>query len=211
MVEYGRQAVHISMGLLTVLLRFLTRLQALSACALALFAGFFLLRPKGLLRVGFNVMAREEDREFGYLIGPLIYIVTTTLCLAILPLGFGGAAMMIMAFGDGFSNIIGSKWGKHRNPLDGQKTVEGSLAFFAFAFIASSFIMWFVGKPVLSPGTIFLLAAKGSFMGMLLESLPWIKWRENRRGFLWRIILDDNLFVPLLSGLTIYGLYLLLW
>jgi dolichol kinase len=210
MVEYGRQAVHISMGLLTILLRFLTKLQALSVCVLALFAGFFLLRPKGLLGVGFNVMAREEDKEFGYLIGPLIYIVTTTLCLAILPLGFGGAAMMIMAFGDGFSNIIGSKWGKHRNPLDRQKTLEGSFAFFAFAFIASSFIMWFVGKPVLPLTIVFLLAAKGSFMGMLVESLPWIKWREKRRGFLWRIILDDNLFVPLISGLTILLAYSIL-
>ncbi|MFQ6089507.1 MAG: diacylglycerol/polyprenol kinase family protein [Candidatus Methanofastidiosia archaeon] len=211
--DLRRQAIHISMGLLTLLLRFVTKREALGVCLLALFSGLYLLRPNGILKLGFKAMAREEDEKVGFLIGPLIYILTTTLCLAIFPIGFAGASMMIMAFGDGFSSIFGKKFGNHRISYNRKKTLEGSLAFVIFAFLASSFIMNFVSKPQVEVYEIFKLALAGSFLGAFLESLPFESLRgetdlSSKRYLVRRMVFDDNFFVPIFSGFFIYLVYL---
>jgi dolichol kinase len=142
-------------------------------------------------------------KEKSYLI-IILYILSVTVCVTLYPVFISATAIGIMAFGDGFATLVGKKWGKTPNPIDRNKTMEGSAAFFVFSLIAC-FLAMHVTSPLSSSGQILLLAAAGSLVGALVEMFPF----EDHRGssFLQRIIIDDNFFVPIVGGAVMYALY----
>ncbi|MEE8358287.1 MAG: diacylglycerol/polyprenol kinase family protein [Candidatus Hydrothermarchaeales archaeon] len=85
------------------------------------------------------------------------------------------ASIIILALGDSVSTLIGVNFGKHKIPYNKMKSLEGSVAGFVFALLGAQI---FVGLP---------LAMLGAITAMLTESLP--------------INIDDNITIPVLSGL----------
>ncbi len=200
--EYKRKFVHIFMGLWSLYPLVLTKYQALCVPPLMAVLVVFFWRPNGLWPQGFEAMAREEDRQYGILVGPLIYIVAIELCVVIFPVHISAMCIGIMAFGDGFATIIGRNFGKHRHWIDKHKTVEGSLAFFVAAFLYAFLILQFI-SPVQEISYIVKIALTGSISGMFVEMLPFEYTRHDQRLFS-RIILDDNFFVPVVSSVFMF-------
>jgi len=103
--------------------------------------------------------------------------------------------MIYIIVGDTAAVFVGKLWGKHtiyarRNP-DGtfrKKTVEGTAAFFIFAFIAGLFI----------PDIPFHWNILGAFVATIIELVSFC--------------IDDNITVPLITGaiiqLSIYGKFI---
>lgn len=91
------------------------------------------------------------------------------------------AAIAIMAVGDSLATIFGTQIGKIANPLNGKKTLEGTLIAFFLATLGAAF---FVSFPV---------ALVGGLSGLLIESAP-LK--------IGKVQLDDNLLVPIIAGIV---------
>jgi len=85
------------------------------------------------------------------------------------------AAISVLALGDGFAALAGRIAGRNPLPVNGRKTIEGSL---------TGFFIGAVGCQLFLP---IKLALIGSFAGMLIEALP--------------LPLNDNLTVPIFSAI----------
>lgn len=97
-----------------------------------------------------------------------------------------------MAWGDALAALVGKRWGRHRyGPIGMQKSLEGSLAMGAGAFLAS-----FVSLLLFQPGTfqtMILRSVLSAFVATVLESF-------SRRAL-------DNLTVPLGSAWAGYLIF----
>lgn len=201
--ELRRKAVHIALGLWVLYPLVVDRTGAFFILAFFLLLTVFVFRPHRW-SAPFVAMAREEDYGYGILVGPLIYILSVTVCVILYPVFISATSIGIMAFGDGFATLVGKKWGRIRNPLNRNKTLEGSVAFVICAFVATALAMS-VTAPLEGARDIMALALVGSLAGAVTEMVPF----ENHRGtsFVQRIIIDDNFFVPLVGGAAMYALY----
>lgn len=92
-----------------------------------------------------NVLQAFERREAFPAKGALNYVTGALLAVSFSPsFEFALATIALLAFGDGFSTIIGKHYGKTKLHWNGKKTWKGSIAFFvaggvfAYAFIGSA-------------------------------------------------------------------------
>lgn len=146
--ELKRKTIHISMGFLIILLALFPRWLSIICVLIALFFILVVARPS-MWKRSFDAMAsREEDVKTGLLYGPLLYILMVLLATIIYDLRVAAAVFTVMAFGDGFANVVGSKFGRHRYERFDNKSLEGFLAFIFFAFISS-----FIGFLIVSINT----------------------------------------------------------
>ncbi len=201
--ELKRKAVHIGMGLWMFYPLFLERIPALMVVLFMLFLALFILRPH-VWGKAFDAIARPEDHGYRYLIGPLVYICAIGICVMSYPLFISAGSIGIMAFGDGFATLVGKKWGRIRNPLDMNKTLEGTFAFILFAFLAVTLSFYFTA-PITPKTDILIVTATGALIGAFVEMFPFEEHRGS--GIFRRIIIDDNFFVPIVSGLAMYAIY----
>lgn len=88
------------------------------------------------------------------------------------------AALWYLALGDGAAALVGRRWGHIRL---GAKSLEGSLACFL--------VCWAVGALCLTPASPYPEVLLGALTAALVEALP--------------MPLNDNLWIPLVSGLLI--------
>lgn len=123
------------------------------------------------------------DRMFGALLrahesqgltGATMLALGFALAVLAFPPRFAGAGILYAGVGDAASAVVGRYWGRIRYP-DG-KSLEGSLAFLAAAFLAG----WF------APGIGLVPAAVAACVTTVLEALP------SR--------VDDNLALPLVGA-----------
>ena len=150
--ETKRKSVHISMGFLTILIAMFPRWLIILCVLIALFFILVIARP-AVWKKSFDAMAsREEDVSSGYLHGPLLYILMVLFSVILLDLRVAAGVFCIMAFGDGFANVIGTRIGKHKFEQFDQKSLEGFLAFIFFAFISSTLAFFLVSSnPDINP------------------------------------------------------------
>jgi len=124
------------------------------------------------------VRAEEQFRESAmipYVIGTLLTILTFLKAVAI-------SAIWTLAIADPLSAIVGIQWGRRR--LLPNRTVEGSLAFFAATFVVTLMAL------VLVAGNPWSTAAAASaFVGLAAAAFDLAPVR-----------LDDNLTIPLFVG-----------
>jgi dolichol kinase len=132
-------------------------------------------------------------RRFGWLLrrseyrsvtGAGYYLLGSFLAIALFSPTIAIAAMLFMIFGDFAAALVGTAIGKIR--LFARKSLEGSLACFAICFVVGLVLFWRV-RPDWSIGV--RLALSGAIAATLAEVLPWR--------------LNDNLTIPLLSGLAV--------
>lgn len=122
----------------------------------------FLLVQKGLFAQpddeAVNIMSRTGDK--GELLkGPLYFVIVATLCGTLLYKTFPGiVAMASLGWGDGVAPIIGSYYGRLKYQIFSNKSVEGSLSMFIFAFAASVFFVWLIIPTQVNMIRILLLA-----------------------------------------------------
>jgi dolichol kinase len=190
--ELLRKSIHMAVGLgafAVVLLG--PSLSALLALALLVFNVF--VWP----RLGGRTVWRERDSRRGVAVGIVLYPAVLLVLILVFwrRLEIVAAVWAVLAFGDGMAAIAGSALGGPRLPWNPLKSWAGSLAFGIFgAFAAAAALWWTLAFQGRDAALIPLAAAAATtaLAAAAVESLP--------SG------LDDNLTVPLVSALCLWGL-----
>jgi uncharacterized protein (TIGR00297 family) len=192
--ELARKVVHMGVGAIAFSLRFLGPLWAAILAAGALGFNLFLLP-----HIGGRKLWREHEVSSGTSIGIILYPLTVLLLILVFfqRLEVAAAAWGILAFGDGMASVAGMSLGTRKLPWNPRKSWMGSIAYVLFGTVAAAVLLvWTAPNQGRSYGWAFALAAcaLATLLAAALESLP--------QG------LDDNLGVPLVSGLFLLGLVL---
>jgi dolichol kinase len=124
-------------------------------------------------------MIRSHEAA-GKLTGASFILMSVCLSVLLFPKPIAVCALSFIIVGDTFAAIIGRPWGKHRF---GDKSIEGSLGCFAGALLVACF----------APGIPLAIGIPGAVVATLVEAAP--------------IKLDDNITVPLASGLVMLLLH----
>lgn len=183
--ELYRKSIHVSSILLPLGWRYLLdydrRLFVMILFPMALVAllvELFRLENPTVKRLFFRsvgIMLRRH--EMSDLTGASYLLTSALIAAAFFPRDIAFCVLCFVAVGDTMAALVGKAWGKRRYTLVG-KTVEGSLACFISTFI---FALFFI-KPS--------LAFTGAFLATLAEASP--------------LPVDDNIKIPLISGLGMY-------
>ncbi len=102
----------------------------------------------------FQMMGEKNESETGYLAGPFCYALSINILVAIFSFipqyfFFPAASIMIMMISDTAASFVGRRYGKHKYTLGYTKTtrsLEGSIALFASAFVLALFAFAFFGN-----------------------------------------------------------------
>ncbi len=108
--------------------------------------------------------------------GPVFYIISVGVLLLALwnQKAIIMAAIMVMAWGDGAASAFTPSLGKRHTYPFSDKSIEGSMMMFAFAFlgaIVSYLVATFAGLVSASMGSILILCALGALVGTIAEAL----------------------------------------
>jgi len=122
-----------------------------------------------------QIMKFERPGEFP-LRGALLFYVGVFVAFELFPVSIAAAATAVLAAGDSVSTVVGRSWGRHKLPINRDKSWEGSAAF----FIGALFVLMFFVNPV--KALMVAVAATA------VEAAPWM---------------DDNLTIPLATGLAL--------
>lgn len=106
--------------------------------------------------------------------------LSTAVCFTTLPYPIAMAAVCFLATGDAAAGMVGERWGRIK--LFREKTLQGSLAFLIAALAAG--MLWRLMTPSMSLPTM----VAGVIVASVVELLP--------------LPFDDNLSIPIVSGLT---------
>lgn len=177
-LELRRQLVHASGILAVPVILFVNR-----EAATVMLGGFLILlimlsfyRAKRAFQAKWlETFVLKRERPGVFPLSGSVFFFLGTFCAFLLyqPL-YAAAATAVLAIGDSTSTVVGKFWGKHKLPLDGGRSWEGSLAFFLFSFIV---LLFFV-----QPQKAMIVAA----LTAAVEVIP---------------RLDDNFTVPIAAGL----------
>jgi uncharacterized protein (TIGR00297 family) len=192
--ELARKVVHMGVGTIAFSLRYLGPFWAAILAACALGFNLFLLP-----RIGGRKLWRQHEVDSGASIGIILYPLAVLLLILVFyqRLEVAAAAWGILAFGDGMASVVGMSIGRQKLPWNPRKSWMGSLAYVLFGTLAAAVLLvWTAPAQDRAYEWGFALAAcfATALLAAALESLP--------QG------LDDNIGVPLVSGLFLLGLVL---
>ncbi|MFH1686605.1 MAG: hypothetical protein ABIE70_03685 [bacterium] len=119
-------------------------------------------------------MIRPHERS-GDFTGATYILLTVCVTVAMFDKSLAVTALAFIMVGDTFAALVGRRWGRHRI---GDKSLEGSAACLASLLVVVAVV----------PSLPWEVGLIGALVATVVEALPW------------RI--DDNVTVPLLSGLA---------
>lgn len=189
--ELGRKAVHMTVGGFAFAVRPLgAPLAAVAALAAVLFNAFL------LPRIGGRGLWREGETKSGFALGIVLYPIAVLLLILVFArhLEVAAAAWGILAFGDGMASIFGMAIGRAKLPWNPDKSWAGSGAFVLFGGLAAAILLLWSAPGRYSAAFAIAIAFGAALFAALLESQP--------------LGLDDNLGVPLVTGVLLFCLTL---
>jgi len=139
---------------------------------------------------GFLLRKHELDKKKKNLTGATYILLSALICALIFPKVIFVTAFAILIISDSMAALIGRKFGKRKFL---RKSFAGTLSF----FISASIVILFTPKVGYYP-LEYLIGFIAAFVGATVENISY--------GFA-----DDNLSVPLSVGLTMWGLYLIIF
>ena len=190
--EFARKAIHLSNAIIPLVYYHIIdeKIDMLIILAFLLIMCFMveLFRKKNdslsiIFSNWFDFMMRDEEKK-GNITGATWVFVGALFTILLIPDPFNILSLLFLSFGDTFAAIVGMKYPYFKL---GGKTVSGSIA----GFIACVLIGFIIDLPI-SNEVIIL----GAFMAMFIEIMP--------------LPINDNVSMPLISGLTMYYLSLLI-
>lgn len=192
--EWRRKAVHMGSGTLAALLHWLPAWGAWALGGAALLMNIFVLPS-----LSGHSLEREQDRRQGVAWGIIFYPLSVLILTLVFArrLEIAAAGWALMAFGDGMATLVGKSLPRPRLPWNRDKSLAGSVALFfcggGTAWLMYLFVAAGHGRHP-DPFLVLAAVAATAALAAILESLP--------TG------VDDNLLVPLASGVVLYGLTL---
>lgn len=115
--------------------------------------------------------------------GAFFYVLGAFFLSLFLKKSIVSASMLISSLGDSSSHLIGKKFGRIKHPLSKTKNIEGNIAGAVLGGVGASIFVF--------PAYAFVAA----FLSMFVEGVDFGGKAEK--------ILDDNLTVPIVSGVVI--------
>jgi len=192
--ELLRKVTHMSMGLFAFAVGWLGPVWSAILAASALVFNLFLFP-----RIGGRRLYREHEHAAGSSLGIVLYPLAVLILILVFSrkLEVAAATWGILAFGDGMASVAGMTLGRSKLPWNPKKSWIGSLAYVFFGGIAAAALLVWTAR--WTPGDYswpfaFAVCGAATLLAAALESLP--------QG------LDDNIGVPLVSGLFLLGLVL---
>jgi dolichol kinase len=186
-IELVRKSIHLLIAFTPLLLSISKPLTlVLLASGIAAFAGFEALRMRGIRIPIISALTEKaaRKRDAGRFVkGPITLGLGALLSALLFEPIPASAAIYILAFGDGFSSLVGKLFGRVKMPLTRGKSVEGSLTCFIVSMLSAYAVS----------GKLGASAAVAAF-ATIVEALPTKDW--------------DNIILPLAAGLmaTLLGL-----
>ena len=186
-VDFTRKVVHIAAGMTVWLLLLFKTLPM----ALIPPLSFVLLNIVSYKQGLFQAMETGKRGNLGTIYFPISFSILTWLLWTQRPILV--AALMPMTWGDSMAAIVGRRWGRHQyRVLSSSRSVEGSLAFLAAAWIATALPLVILPGSPFSVGSGLFVALGTAAVATVAEALsPW--------GI-------DNITVPAVSALALVAL-----
>jgi uncharacterized protein (TIGR00297 family) len=193
--ETGRQIVHILVGALSLLLRWLTWWQAALLAIAAALGNFFLLPRFANSRRLFRPGDLDAPVGSGIVIYPLA-VLGLILCFP-KRLDIAAGAWAILAAGDGFATLVGLRVRSPALPWNRAKSVAGLVAFIVFGAIAAlAVVAWTTNAKGIVPWWWVLIAPPiAALVAGFVETAP--------------LRLNDNISVPVIAALVLWSISLL--
>ncbi len=194
--ELARKLVHMAVGLAAFAVVFLGPALSAALAASAVVMNLFVL-PK----IGGRALWRAHETARGQSLGIVLYpAAVLVLILAFWNhLEVATGVWAILAFGDGMASIFGMAWGRRKLPWNPRKSWVGTMTYWVFGTLGASVLVWWTvthpmgdGGRTISLGFVITVALIAAGFAALVESLP--------------LGLDDNVSVPFLTGLVLFGL-----
>jgi len=187
--EDSRQIVHVTMGSLALLLRYLTSSQAM-----VLAGGAVAFNLWALPRLGGTLYRPGEVRQ-RLRSGIVLYPLAVLLLIVLLPdrRDIIAAAWGVLAFGDGMATLVGRRSSGARIPWNREKSIAGSMAFIVCGGAAGSFLCWWCRLTVIPPAYPWFplcMPWAAAIVAAAVETIP--------------IKLDDNISVPAVASATLW-------
>jgi uncharacterized protein (TIGR00297 family) len=187
--EDRRQIVHVAMGALALLLRYLTSWQAtIFAAGAVAFNLYALPRLAGTLY-------RPAEVRRRFFSGIVLYPVAVALLLLTFPdrRDIVAAAWGVLAFGDGMATLVGRHMVSPRIPWNPEKSIAGTSAFILFGGAAGSLLCWWCRSTVIPPAYGWFsiwMPWVAALVAAVVETIP--------------ISLDDNISVPAVAAAVLW-------
>lgn len=187
--EFFRQIVHLLVGIITVVLfyyEFITPWTVFLIVLVGLLLSFIVKRVRvPVISFCLDLWERDEIKKTFPGKGMIFFFIGVLFVTKLFERDIALASIMILAFGDSLSHLIGEQFGKIRNIFNGKsdKLLEGTIA---------GILSGTIGALLFVP---FPEAFLGSAAAMIAEV---IKIDFNERT------LDDNVIVPLIAGTVMY-------
>lgn len=189
--ELLRKVTHMSMGLFAFAVGPLGPLWSALLALTALLFNLYLFP-----RLGGRKLYREHEHAAGSSLGIVLYPLAVLILILVFwkRLEVAAATWGILAFGDGMASVAGMTLGRTKLPWNPRKSWAGTIAYAFFGTMAAAALLVWTAPDQYSWPFAFAVCAATAILAALLESLP--------QG------LDDNIGVPLVSGLFLLGLVL---
>ncbi len=187
--EDSRQILHVTMGGLAFLLRYLTPWQSI-----VIAGGAVAFNLYALPRLAGRLYRPGEVRRRA-LSGIVLYPIAVLLLLVVFPdrLDIAASAWGVLAFGDGMATLAGRHIPSPRLPWNPDKSVAGSCAFILFGGAGGSLLCWWCRSTVIPPAYPWFsiwMPWLAALTAAAVESIP--------------IRLDDNLSVPAAAAAVLW-------
>lgn len=181
-VEFTRKFVHVGVGMVSFLLVWLFESWQ---WAIIPPLAFIVVNYVSYRRQIFAGMETGERGQLGTVYFPISFAILIPLLWS--QPAFLVASLMPLTWGDAFAAIIGKRFGARKfNVLGRTRSLEGSLAMFAFSFVATLLALVVFAQPI---GASIVLAFVVAVVAAIAEAL-------SPFGI-------DNLTVPLISALVL--------
>lgn len=184
--EVRRQLVHLLFGLLYAFLfylGFLTPLISLAFLLLFIAISLFLKAQESWIHHFILLLERDHDLNQFPLRGPIFFLLGTTITISLFSFEAALGALIVLSFVDSIGTAYGKTLGRIKVPWNRQKHLEGP--------VIGGVLSALIGLLFLSPVSSIL----GSTVGAFLDTL---------NPHIGRLRLDDNLTIPLLSGVVLH-------
>ena len=196
--ELVRKLIHLCSLSIPIIVYFIPRtvsitiLSCLTPAAIVLDLSRYIYHPVAKMFYaffGFLLRKHEVDNKKKNLNGATYVFISALICVIIFPKILFLTGFTILIISDSSAALIGRKFGKHKFLA---KSLEGTLAF----FVSGSIVVLFTPK-INHQLTEYLIGIIAAAVGAIVENISF--------GFA-----DDNLSIPLSTGFTMWGLYLLI-